>query len=110
LAGGFLVGALGVILVANVGVVVAEKRLPKVDDDYDVHARDVVGDMNRLRAPGVRSDAALVRHLADGSRWRTPGHGARARLEAHPQRGAARGVALVVWSGRPPQPFISFQF
>jgi hypothetical protein len=57
---GFLVGLIGVFVVANLGVVAAERRLPSMDDYYDVRAHDVVHDMDRLHAAGVHSDAVLV--------------------------------------------------
>lgn len=57
---GFVAGALAVILVADGAVRLAERRLPAQDDYYDVRARDVVADMDRLQAAGVRSNAVLV--------------------------------------------------
>jgi hypothetical protein len=58
--GAFLGGAIAVFLLANVAVVLAEQRLAPVDDYYDVHAQEVVSDMKRLEAAGVRSDVVLV--------------------------------------------------
>jgi len=57
---GFVAGLLAVVVVADVAVGLAERRLPPQDDYYDVRARDVVADMDRLEAAGIRSDAVLV--------------------------------------------------
>jgi hypothetical protein len=58
--GAFVGGAIAVFLLANVAVVLAEQRLAPVDDYYDVHAHEVVRDMDRLQAAGIHSEAVLV--------------------------------------------------
>lgn len=57
---GFVVGLAAVVVIADGAVGLAERRLAPQDDYYDVRARDVVTDMDRLEAGGVRSDVVLV--------------------------------------------------